>query len=222
MARRKRTPPQPTVPLQTDIRDLVQLIAAPARPQVERLERPPAEVPDSPPPDTLQIVPLEDHGASATTLASPSAGTNVDVGESRNGSVSDVASSAAETDPDTELPSVRCPNCAGTGQLPNKKQWYTPGREANPCPVCAPYGPFGLVPPVVAIECTLADKVDAREKIVRDKINGVANTLDWLLKDTPVKCDHCDGTGRWPNKRFGNTAARSRVCFHCNGTGVHR
>lgn len=71
-------------------------------------------------------------------------------------------------------PTHRCPRCGGSSRLEEEDEEvrlqaalsYRRTR-AKPCPVCTPYGPFGLVPEVIAIEAVLTAEVSPVEKEMR-------------------------------------------------------
>lgn len=108
----------------------------------------------------------------------------------------------------------RCPACAGTSNGKTDK-WG----KRKACKVCEPYGPFGLVPEVVAIEQTLRDNVSNTEKVFRRDNSTQNKVVDWLLNDRPMTCTTCGGSGKWVNP---NNRRDTRPCFKCDGKGVKR
>lgn len=126
-----------------------------------------------------------------------------------------------EDGPEFTVPTHRCPECGGTSMVPSRK-YSASVKEEEPCPVCSKYGPFGLVPAVVAIEASLTERLGPKEKTIRARGQISSKATDWLLRDAPMKCDACDGSGYWtPNSKWARRGQK-RVCFECHGRGVLR
>lgn len=121
-----------------------------------------------------------------------------------------------EDGPEFTKPTHRCPKCGGTSLL-SKGPWSD---DQKPCPTCSPFGPFGLVPAIVAIEASLSERLGRKEKAIRAKGKVSTSAASWLLRDAAIRCPACDGSGQWqPSTR---SRVGQRVCFECNGRGVLR
>lgn len=114
----------------------------------------------------------------------------------------------------SEKPTHRCPRCGGTSRI------VSGGKQVD-CPECTPYGPFGLVPQVVAIDLSLREDYGETELRIRNTNAHVNAVLDWLLHDHSLTCppppDGCGGSGYWVNP---TRRSDRRPCFKCNCKGV--
>jgi len=90
-------------------------------------------------------------------------------------------------------------------------------KSTEECPVCTPFGPFGMVPEAIAIEAVLMAEVSPFEKEMRAKTARRQATLDWLLGDKPAGCPACGWSGKWQNPY---KKKDSRKCFSCDGKGT--
>jgi hypothetical protein len=86
-----------------------------------------------------------------------------------------------EQGPEFTKPTHRCPKCAGSSEVSP----YAYDGEMEVCPTCAPYGPFGLVPAIVAIEASLTETFGWKERELRARPDA-RDIRAWLLNDAPL------------------------------------